>query len=134
MIDVIDLKKDFGDTQVLKGVSVKINKGDIVVVLGAHEHSCAQILQCACIAGMVRVQMSEENISVCRGNAQLLQPLHKHIKALGPVEAGVDQQMAAAVFCLDNVGVKAFQRISRQGNENLIYVFINLFYLKYSKL
>lgn len=34
MIDVINLKKDFGDTQVLKGVSVKINKGDIVVVLG----------------------------------------------------------------------------------------------------
>ena len=32
MIDVIDLKKTFGDLEVLKGINVTINKGDIVVV------------------------------------------------------------------------------------------------------
>ena len=34
MIDVINLKKSFGDTEVLKGIDVTVNKGDIVVVLG----------------------------------------------------------------------------------------------------
>ena len=34
MIDVINLKKKFGDTEVLKGIDVTINKGDIVVVIG----------------------------------------------------------------------------------------------------
>ena len=46
MIDVIDLKKDFGDTQVLKGVSVKINKGDIVVVLGTSGSGKSTFLRC----------------------------------------------------------------------------------------
>ena len=34
MIDVINLKKDFGEIQVLKGIDITINKGDIVAVLG----------------------------------------------------------------------------------------------------
>ena len=46
MIDVIDLKKDFGDTQVLKGVSVKINKGDIVVVLGPSGSGKSTFFRC----------------------------------------------------------------------------------------
>ena len=32
MIDVINLKKSFDDTEVLKGIDVTIHKGDIVVV------------------------------------------------------------------------------------------------------
>ena len=34
MIDVINLKKSFGGLEVLKGVNITINKGDIVAVLG----------------------------------------------------------------------------------------------------
>ena len=34
MIDVINLKKNFGETEVLKDINVTVNKGDIVVVLG----------------------------------------------------------------------------------------------------
>ena len=34
MIDVIDLKKTFGDLEVLKGINVTINKGDIVAIIG----------------------------------------------------------------------------------------------------
>ena len=37
MIDVINLRKNFGDLQVLKGIDITINKGDIVAVIG----SCA---------------------------------------------------------------------------------------------
>ena len=34
MIDVINLKKSFGDVEVLKGIDITINKGDIVAIIG----------------------------------------------------------------------------------------------------
>ena len=34
MIDVINLRKSFDKNEVLKGVDIKINKGDVVVVIG----------------------------------------------------------------------------------------------------
>ena len=34
MIDVINLKKNFGDVEVLKGIDITINKGDIVAIIG----------------------------------------------------------------------------------------------------
>ena len=46
MIDVIDLEKRFGDNEVLKGISVKINKGDIVVVIGPSGSGKSTFLRC----------------------------------------------------------------------------------------
>ena len=34
MIDVINLKKSFGSVEVLKGINMTINKGDIVAIIG----------------------------------------------------------------------------------------------------
>ena len=34
MIEVIDLEKHFGDNEVLKGINVTVDKGDIMVVIG----------------------------------------------------------------------------------------------------
>lgn len=46
MIDVIDLKKNFGDVEVLKGINVTINKGDIVVVIGPSGSGKSTFLRC----------------------------------------------------------------------------------------
>ena len=46
MIDVINLKKSFGDVDVLKGIDVKINKGDIVVVIGPSGSGKSTFLRC----------------------------------------------------------------------------------------
>ena len=46
MIDVINLKKSFGETEVLKDISVTINKGDIVVVLGPSGSGKITFLRC----------------------------------------------------------------------------------------
>ncbi|MCI8292865.1 MAG: amino acid ABC transporter ATP-binding protein [Hespellia sp.] len=46
MIDVINLKKSFGDTEVLKGINITINKGDIVAVLGPSGSGKSTFLRC----------------------------------------------------------------------------------------
>lgn len=46
MIDVIDLKKNFGENEVLKGINMTINKGDIVVVIGPSGSGKSTFLRC----------------------------------------------------------------------------------------
>ena len=46
MIDVINLRKSFGDVEVLKGINIKINKGDIVAVIGASGSGKSTFLRC----------------------------------------------------------------------------------------
>ena len=46
MIDVIDLKKSFGDNEVLKGINMTINKGDIAVVIGPSGSGKSTFLRC----------------------------------------------------------------------------------------
>lgn len=46
MIDVINLEKHFGDTKVLRGINVTIEKGDIVVVIGPSGSGKSTFLRC----------------------------------------------------------------------------------------
>ncbi len=46
MIDVVNLKKSFGKNEVLKGIDITINKGDIVVVIGPSGSGKSTFLRC----------------------------------------------------------------------------------------
>ena len=46
MIDVINLKKQFGNVQVLNGISIKIEKGDIMCVIGPSGSGKSTFLRC----------------------------------------------------------------------------------------
>ena len=46
MIDVINLKKNFGQVEVLKGINITINKGDIVAVVGVSGSGKSTFLRC----------------------------------------------------------------------------------------
>lgn len=46
MIDVINLEKHFGESKVLKGINVTIDKGDIVVVIGPSGSGKSTFLRC----------------------------------------------------------------------------------------
>lgn len=46
MIDVINLEKHFGDNEVLRGINVSVEKGDIVVVIGPSGSGKSTFLRC----------------------------------------------------------------------------------------
>jgi polar amino acid transport system ATP-binding protein len=46
VIDVINLRKSFGDMEVLKGIDITINKGDIVAVIGPSGSGKSTFLRC----------------------------------------------------------------------------------------
>ncbi len=46
MLEIIDLKKSFGRNEVLKGISLTINKGDIVAVIGPSGSGKSTFLRC----------------------------------------------------------------------------------------
>ncbi len=46
MIDVINLRKQFGNVQVLNGISIKIEKGDIMCVIGPSGSGKSTFLRC----------------------------------------------------------------------------------------
>lgn len=46
MIDVIKLKKNFGDTEVLRNINIRVDKGDIVAVIGPSGSGKSTFLRC----------------------------------------------------------------------------------------
>ena len=46
LIETVDLKKNFGDLEVLKGISEKIYKGEVVTIIGPSGGGKSTFLRC----------------------------------------------------------------------------------------
>ena len=65
MIDVVNLKKSFGEVEVLKGIDLTINKGDIVAIVGPSGEGKTTMIRL--ILGLVRPQEGEAVIIASDG-------------------------------------------------------------------
>ena len=46
MVEIKDLRKNFGDLEVLKGVNMQVKKGEVVVIIGPSGSGKSTILRC----------------------------------------------------------------------------------------
>ena len=46
IIEIKDLKKSFGDHEVLKGISFSVNKGDVISIIGSSGSGKSTMLRC----------------------------------------------------------------------------------------
>ena len=71
MLEIKGLKKAFGSLEVLKGVDLKVNQGDVVAILGPSGSGKTTLLNC--IATIIKptsgqIMLSGENISAFSGS------------------------------------------------------------------
>lgn len=57
ILEIKDLKKSFGDTPVLQGLSLKVQKGEVVVILGPS--GCGKSTLLRCINGLESIQAGD---------------------------------------------------------------------------
>lgn len=82
MIDVIDLEKQFGDTKILKGINITIDKGDIVVVIGPSGSGKSTFLRCLnCMEDPTGGQIIFNGVDI----ADMHVDINKHRRHMGMV-------------------------------------------------
>lgn len=124
MIDVINLEKHFGGSKVLQGISITIDKGDIVVIIGPSGSGKSTFLRCLnCMEDPTGGQIifNGENI------ADMHVDINKHRRHMGMVfqhfnlfnNKTVIQNITLApvhLECMDLKRIKRQNRMIRFGN------------------
>ena len=126
MIDVINLEKKFGDNLVLKSVNVKIEKGDIMVVIGPSGSGKSTFLRCLnCMEDPTGGQIIFNGVDI----ADMKVDINVHRRHMGMVfqhfnlfnnKTVIQNIMLAPVY----LQIKDLKEIKRKNRRNK---FLNLF-------
>ena len=132
MIDVIDLKKSFGKNDVLKGINITINKGDIVCVIGPSGCGKSTFLRCLnCMEDPTGGSIIFGGVDI----ADMKVDINEHRRHMGMVfqqfnlfnnKSVIQNIMLAPVY----LGIKDLQKAKRR---NAVLSFTNLFRSKNKK-
>ena len=82
MVDAIDVHKFFNQTEVLRGVSLTVRRGEVVVIIGPSGSGKTTFLRC--LNHLEKIQQGKilidgENIGYKQGNGQLIEDAEKNI-------------------------------------------------------
>lgn len=124
MIDVIDLKKNFGNNEVLKGINIQVEKGDIMVVIGPSGSGKSTFLRCLnCMEDPTDGKIIFNGVDI----ADMSVDINEHRRHMGMVfqhfnlfnnKTVLQNIMLAPVYleCRDLRMVKRKNRITKFGN------------------
>ena len=57
LLEIKNIKKSFGESQILKGINLNVNKGEVIVILGPS--GCGKSTLLRCINGLESIQEGE---------------------------------------------------------------------------
>ena len=66
ILQIKDLKKSFGDNQILKGISLDVKQGEVVVILGSS--GCGKSTLLRCINGLETIQGGDILLEIGRAH------------------------------------------------------------------
>jgi len=132
VIDVIDLKKSFGKNDVLKGINITINKGDIVCVIGPSGCGKSTFLRCLnCMEDPTGGSIIFKGVDI----ADMKVDINAHRRHMGMVfqqfnlfnnKSVIQNIMLAPVY----LGIQDLKKVKR---HNAVLKFTNLFRAKNKK-
>ncbi len=133
MIDVINLRKSFGDLEILKGINITINKGDIVAVLGPSGSGKSTFLRCLnCMEDPTSGSIVFKGVDI----ADMKVDINVHRRHMGMVFQHFNLFNNKTV--LQNVmmasGIFAVQGSEKAKNKNRMIRFKNIFRSKKEEL
>ncbi len=124
MIEVINLKKSFGNMEVLKGIDITINKGDIVAVLGPSGSGKSTFLRCLnCMEDPTSGSIIFNGVDI----ADMSVDINVHRRHMGMVFQHFNLFRDGASECNDGAGVSALQGLKEGEAQNSRTRFTNLF-------
>ena len=126
MIDVINLEKHFGENEVLKGINVSVEKGDIVVVIGPSGSGKSTFLRCLnCMEDPTRGQIIFKDTDIADHSVDI----NLHRRHMGMVfqhfnlfnnKTVIENIMLAPVYV-------QCQELAKKKRENFLLPLTNLF-------
>ena len=66
MIEIADVHKNFGNTQILRGINLKVEKGDVVALLGPSGSGKTTLLRCLDFLEQADSELVQEVLEVMR--------------------------------------------------------------------
>ncbi len=118
MLEIKNLHAGYGNMKILSGVSLKINKGDIVSLIGAN--GAGKTTLCRCISGLIPIESGE--ILYSDENIEKLTPGGRVARKIIQVPEG--RMLFEGMSVRDNLLCGAYKKSSKElTKRNLDYVY-----------